>query len=78
MSWINNLYVIYQKLDATGCGEVKHEILEAQINGCNNGGIYFLVLQQLMRIKKDKANIYELIKGEVESYIQYGAHTYMN
>ncbi|MCW3467962.1 hypothetical protein [Chitinophaga nivalis] len=69
MSWIDDLYVIYQKLDATGCEEVKHDILKAQIDGCSRGEIYVLVLQQLLNIKKDKAPVYELIKGEVESII---------
>ncbi|MFY0253627.1 hypothetical protein ACDQ55_06685 [Chitinophaga sp. 30R24] len=71
MSWMDDLYVIYQKLDATGCEEVKHNIVKAQIDGCTRGEIYFLVLQQLVRIKTDKAPVYELIKGEVENIIHY-------
>ncbi|NIG56894.1 hypothetical protein [Chitinophaga sp. Cy-1792] len=69
MSWMDDLYVIYQKLDATGCTEVKKEILKAQLNGCSGGTIYYLVLQQLVHIKQEKASVYELIKGEAESII---------
>ena len=78
MSWMNDLYVIYQKLDATGCEEVKHDILKAQIDGCTRGEIYFLVLQQLVHIKTGKAPVYELIKGEVENIIQYSKGQYLN
>ena len=78
MSWMNDLYVIYQKLDATGCEEVKHDILKAQIDGCTRGEIYFLVLQQLVQIKAGKAPVYELIKGEVENIIQYSKGQYLN
>jgi hypothetical protein len=78
MSWMNDLYVIYQKLDATGCDEVKHDILKAQIDGCTRGEIYFLVLQQLVQIKTGKAPVYELIKGEVENIIQYSKGQYLN
>jgi hypothetical protein len=78
MSWMNDLYVIYQKLDATGCEEVKHNILKAQIDGCTRGEIYFLVLQQLIHIKTGKAPVYELIKGEIESIIQYSKGQYLN
>jgi hypothetical protein len=78
MSWINDLYVIYQKLDATGCDEVKHDILKAQIDGCTRGEIYFLVLQQLVQIKTGKTPVYELIKGEVENIIQYSKGQYLN
>ncbi|CAL1520415.1 hypothetical protein [Chitinophaga sp. MM2321] len=78
MSWINHLYVIYQKLDAPGCEEVKHNILKAQIDGCNRGEIYFSVLQQLVHIKVEKAPVYELIKGEVENIIQYSREQYLN
>ena len=78
MSWMNDLYVIYQKLDATGCEEVKHDILKAQIDGCTRGEIYFLVLQQLVQIKTGKAPVYELIKGEVENIIQYSKGQYLN
>lgn len=75
---MNDLYVIYQKLDATGCDEVKHDILKAQIDGCTRGEIYFLVLQQLVQIKTGKAPVYELIKGEVENIIQYSKGQYLN
>ena len=78
MSWMNDLYVIYQTLDATGCDEVKHDILKAQIDGCTRGEIYFLVLQQLVQIKTGKAPVYELIKGEVENIIQYSKGQYLN
>ncbi|NSL90127.1 hypothetical protein [Chitinophaga solisilvae] len=76
MSWMNDLYVIYQKLDANSCEEVKHDILKAQIDGCNRGEIYFLVLQQLVHIKQEKAPVYELIKGEVDSIIHYSSMQY--
>ncbi|MBV7533871.1 hypothetical protein [Chitinophaga sp. sic0106] len=69
MSWMNDLYVIYQKLDANSCQEVKKEIIQAQLNGCSDGTIYYLVLQQLVKLKGDKAPVYELIKGEVENII---------
>ncbi|SHM01924.1 hypothetical protein SAMN05444266_10693 [Chitinophaga jiangningensis] len=69
MSWMDDLYVIYQKLDANSCQEVKKEIIKAQLNGCSDGTIYYLVLQQLVKLKGDKAPVYELIKGEVESII---------
>jgi hypothetical protein len=78
MSWMNDLYVIYQKLDATGCEEVKHDILKAQIDGCTRGEIYFLVLQQLVHIKTGKAPVYELIKGEIENIIQYSKGQCLN
>ncbi|MEC5147089.1 hypothetical protein [Chitinophaga sp. 212800010-3] len=78
MSWMDDLYVIYQKLDATGCEDVKHSILKAQIDGCNRGEIYFLVLQQLVRIKAGKTPVYELIKGEVENIIHYSKGQYLN
>jgi len=71
MSWMKDLYTIYQKLDASGFEDVKKEIVKAHLNGCSGGGIYYLVLQQLVMIKKDKAQAYEAIKGEVESIIQY-------
>ena len=75
---MNDLYVIYQKLDATGCEEVKHDILKAQIDGCTRGEIYFLVLQQLVHIKTGKAPVYELIKGEIENIIQYSKGQCLN
>ncbi|HEY8918652.1 MULTISPECIES: hypothetical protein [unclassified Chitinophaga] len=71
MNWMKDLYSIYQKLDATGFEEVKKEILKAQVYGCNAGEVYYLVLQQLVMIKKDKVQIYEVIKGEVESIIHH-------
>jgi hypothetical protein len=71
MTWMKDLYTIYQKLDATGFEEVKKEILKAQVYGCNAGEVYYLVLQQLVMIKKDKVQIYEMIKGEVESIIHH-------
>ncbi|KAA2241428.1 hypothetical protein F0L74_16125 [Chitinophaga agrisoli] len=71
MKWMNDLYAIYQKLGATGFEEVKKEIVKAQLTGCNGGEVYYLVLQQLVMIKKDKVQIYEVIKGEVENIIQY-------
>ncbi|WP_211999781.1 hypothetical protein [Chitinophaga sp. HK235] len=77
MSWMNDLYVIYQKLDANSCEEVKNDILKAQIDGCTRGGIYFLVLQQLLHIKREKAPVYELIKVEVESFIHYSSRPYL-
>ncbi len=73
MSWMDDLYVIYQKLDANSCQEVKKEIIKAQLNGCSDGTIYFLVLQQLVRIKREKAPVYELISGEVENIIHAGS-----
>ncbi|MBC9934791.1 hypothetical protein [Chitinophaga qingshengii] len=76
MSWMNDLYVIYQKLDANSCEAVKNDILKAQIDGCNRGEIYFLVLQQLVQIKRTKASVYELIKGEVDSFIHYSTSPY--
>ncbi|SJZ41077.1 hypothetical protein SAMN04488128_10196 [Chitinophaga eiseniae] len=76
MSWMNDLYVIYQKLDANSCEAVKNDILKAQIDGCSRGEIYFLVLQQLVHIKREKAPVYELIKGEVESFIHYSSNPY--
>jgi hypothetical protein len=78
MSWMNDLYVIYQKLDANSCQEVKNNILKAQIDGCAGGKAYILVLQQLVHIKTDKAPVYELIKGEVESFINYSKEQYLN
>ncbi len=78
MSWMDDLYVIYQKLDATGCEEVKHDILKAQIDGCNRGEIYFLVLQQLVQIKTAKAPVYELIKGEVDNIIHCSKGQYLS
>ncbi|ASZ11125.1 hypothetical protein KTO58_19600 [Chitinophaga pendula] len=69
MSWINDLYVIYQKLEATGCEDIRKDLLKAQVTGCSGGEIYYLVLQQLMIIKKDKVQVYEMIKGEVENII---------
>jgi Mor family transcriptional regulator len=73
MKWIEELNTIYQKLGATGFEEVKKEILKAQMSG-HGGETYYLVLQQLILIKKDKVQIYELIKGEVESIIHFSKH----
>ncbi|ACU58995.1 MULTISPECIES: hypothetical protein [Chitinophaga] len=73
MKWIEELNVIYQKLGAIGFEEVKKEILRAQMSG-HGGETYYLVLQQLIMIKKDKVQIYELIKGEVESIIHFSKH----
>jgi hypothetical protein len=70
MTWMNNLYHIYQKLDATGYQKTKQDILTAQITGCSSGEIYYLVLQQLVLIKKDQAPVYEVIKVEVDSMIE--------
>ncbi len=72
---MDDLYVIYQKLDANSCQEVKTEIIKAQLNGCSDGTIYYLVLQQLVKLKRDKAPVYELIKGEVENII-HAQHAY--
>jgi hypothetical protein len=77
--WIEDLYVIYQKLEASEWREVKKEIVRAQLNGCSGGEIYFLVLQQLLKIKKEKASAYALIQPEAESIIRYGANQiYLN
>ncbi|RFS21374.1 hypothetical protein DVR12_15860 [Chitinophaga silvatica] len=78
MSWMDDLYVIYQKLDANRCDEVKNNILKAQIDGCARGKAYFLVLQQLVHIKTGKAPVYELIKGEIESFIHHSREQYLN
>ncbi|WP_143307609.1 hypothetical protein [Chitinophaga vietnamensis] len=78
MSWMDDLYAIYQKLDATGCAEVKRNIIKAQMDGCSRGEIYVLILQQLMQIKQEKAPVYELIKGEVENIIHYSNKQYLN
>lgn len=72
MNWMNDLYHVYQKLDVTGYQQVKQDILTAQITGCSSGEIYYLVLQQLVLIKKEQPAIYELIKNEVESIIRSG------
>jgi hypothetical protein len=71
MSWMKDLYTIYQKLDAVGFEDVKKEIVKAHLYGCSGGEAYYLVLQQLVMIKKDKVQIYEVIKSEVENIIQY-------
>jgi Mor family transcriptional regulator len=73
MKWIEDLNSIYQKLGAIGFEDVKKEILKAQMSG-HGGETYYLVLQQLIMIKKDKVQIYELIKGEVENIIQSSKH----
>jgi len=72
MNWMNDLYHVYQKLDVAGYQQVKQAILTAQITGCNSGEIYYLVLQQLVLIKKEQPVVYELIKNEVESIIRSG------
>lgn len=73
MSWMKDLYTIFQKLDAIGVDDIKKEIVKAHLYGCSVNGAeaYFLVLQQLVAIKKDKVQIYEVIKSEVENIIQY-------
>ncbi|WP_298741661.1 hypothetical protein [uncultured Chitinophaga sp.] len=73
MIWMKDLYTIYQKLDEIGVEDVKKEIVKAHLYGCSVNGAeaYFLVLQQLVLIKKDNVKIYEVIKREVESIIQY-------
>lgn len=71
MSWTNDLYLIYQKLDATGCEDIKRDIMQAQLHGCSGGVEYILVLQQLIQIKKEKISVYEMIKGEVDNIIHY-------
>jgi hypothetical protein len=79
MIWMKDLYTIYQKLDAIGFEDVKKEIVKAQLDGCSGGEVYYLVLQQLVTIKKDRGQIYEAIKGEVENIIHYSkSRLYLN
>ncbi|MET7000216.1 hypothetical protein [Chitinophaga defluvii] len=76
MNWMNDLYHVYQKLDIAGYQQVKQDILTAQITGCNSGEIYYLILQQLVLIKKEQPAVYELIKNEAESIIRSGGLGY--
>jgi hypothetical protein len=72
MNWIEQLDVIYRKLEKAGFNEIKQELFEAQLSGGTGGEIFLLVASSLIKIKKEKILVYLIIKDEVDSILEYG------
>jgi len=72
MNWHNTLNIIYSKLEAHGYPAISKEIHEAQLSGGTGGEIFDLVISRLVSIKKNKPDVYAIIKSEIDSLIEYG------
>jgi len=72
MNWHKTLQVIYSKLESNGFSDVAHEIHEGQLSGGTAGEIFDIVVTILISIKNNQTDVYEIIKSEVDSLIDYG------
>jgi hypothetical protein len=72
MNWHNTLRSIYSKLDANGFHEISRDIYQGQLSGGTGGEIFDIVITKLISIKNNEPNVYEIIKTETDSLIDYG------
>ena len=72
MNWHNTLEIIYSKLEGNGYPDISADILERQLSGATGGEVFGAVVTKLISIKRDEPEVYEIIKSEIDSFIEYG------
>lgn len=72
MNWHNTLEIIYSKLQSSGYPDISTDILEQQLSGATGGEVFGAVVSKLISIRRDQPEVYEIIKSEIDSFIEYG------
>ena len=71
MNWHTILEDIHHTLKAHGFHELSQELFDAQLEGGTGGEIFSIVLDKLIQIKKQRPDIYLLIREEIDWMIAY-------
>lgn len=72
MNWHKTLYEIYQKLEANGFGDVSESLHTEQLKGATGGEILDLILSALIALKKQKPDVYAVIRREADEIMAFG------
>ena len=71
MNWHEALEEIYAKLESHGYEEMSVRIRTRELEGGTGGEIFDIVLSELLSIKETRHEVYDLIKPEVDSFIDF-------
>ena len=71
LDWVTNIKSIYRILDENGLHHVSYEIGKEHVKGGTPGEMFLSLLHKLMEIKKERPDVYSLIREESEWMIAY-------
>jgi len=71
MNWHLTLKTVYKKLEDNGYAAMADELHEEQLKGGTGGEIFGLVLTKLLSFKETSPEVYSLIEGEVNEFIDF-------
>ena len=71
LDWVKNITSIYEILKKNGLHHVAFEIGEEHVKGGTPGEMFTLLVHKLIEIKRERPEVYALIKEETEWMIAY-------